>query len=182
MVDTREGVSLRGGSRRQGSEDADPHIWLDPRRVKVQAKTICRELSRLDPAHAREFEANLQGFLFDLDRLDREIAETLAPVKGRNVYVFHPSYGYLCDAYGLVQVPVEVEGRGPSSKELAGLIDRAREEGVKVLFIQPQFAKRDAVAIANAIHGKVISLDPVPRDYIREMREMATTLKDALTE
>jgi zinc transport system substrate-binding protein len=180
IVDTRKGVPLRYFRESGGKEVADPHIWLDPKRVGIQAATICEALSRLAPNHATEFEENLKAFRADLERVDRKIAGALAPVKGSRFYVFHPAFGYFGDSYGLVQVAVEIEGKEPSPKQLARLMGMAERDGVRVIFVQPQFARRNAEAIARAINGAVIPMNPLARDYLKNLEGMAEVLKGAL--
>jgi zinc transport system substrate-binding protein len=180
IVDTRKGVSLRYFKRSKGGSVPDPHIWLDPARVKIQAATICETLTRLAPDRRLSFEGNLRGFQRDLDRVDKEIAETLAPLKGSTFYVFHPAFGYFGDRYGLEQVAVEIEGKEPSPKQLSHLINKARREEVKVIFVQPQYAKKDAETIAREIGGAVVPMNPLPRDYLVNLEKMADLLRMGL--
>lgn len=198
MVDTTKGIKLRNieeaeehghhddkhGKHEEGHHhekgEADPHVWLDPNLVKIQAATIAEALSSLDPAHAPEYAKNLKEFQAELDSLDTLLAKSLESVKGKEFFVFHPAYGYFADAYGLKQVPVEIEGKEPSARNLAALIKHAREEGVKVIFVQPQFSSKSAETIAEAINGVVVSLDPLAKDYLSNMKEMAVKIRAAL--
>jgi len=180
IVDTRRGVPLRYFQRSAGNEVADPHIWLDPKRVKIQAVTVCQALCSAAPEQSLSFVAHLQSFLDELDRLDRSIDEALSGFGGRSFYVFHPAFGYFADSYGMKQVAVEMEGKEPTPRQLAGFIDRAREEGISVIFVQPQFSEKEAQAIAQAIDGVVVTIDPLPRDYIKSMREMARAIEKGL--
>ncbi len=148
--------------------------------MKIQAGTICTALSLLDPAHAATFERNMRAFMADLEDLDAGIARILAPVKGRKFYVFHPAFGYFGDSYGLTQVAVEVEGKEPTGRQLAGLIEEARADGVKAIFVQPQHAKRQAEAVARVIGAAVMPLNPLPRDYLKGLEEMAAILRKGL--
>lgn len=182
IIDTRKGVTLSYFEQGGGKQVPDPHIWLDPKRVKIQASTICEALSQIDAAHASEFKENLQAFQTDLDRLDAKITKILAPVKGQAFYVFHPAFGYFGESYGLTQVAVEIAGKEPSAKQLADLIERAKREKVRVIFVQPQYAKKDAETIAKAIDGAVVPINPLPRDYLTSLEEMAQTLKDGLSQ
>ena len=116
----------------------------------------------------------------DLDRVDREIARTLAPLKGREILVFHPAYGYFAHAYGLKQTAIEVEGKEPSAAHLAAVVERARQTGVKVIFVQPQFSTAGAQAIAKEIGGAVVPLDPMARDVLANLETMAETIKTSL--
>lgn len=181
IVDTRQGIKLRTENEPGGTAGApDPHIWLDPKLVKIQARNIETALAQLDPAHAAEYEKNLRDFQADLDRLDTELAATLTPFKGREFFVFHPAFGYFGDAYGLKQVPVEVGGKEPSAKELTALIEHAQKDGVKVIFVEPQFSPKSAQAVADAIGGAVVPLDPLNPDYIHNLENFAARFQQAL--
>ncbi|NOY81517.1 MAG: zinc ABC transporter solute-binding protein [Kiritimatiellaeota bacterium] len=177
--------SQHDGGHGTEAEDArgypDPHTWMSPRNVKIMARNIAHALEAEDPAGAELYRANLQQFLADLDAVDREIAAALAPVKGREVLVFHPAFGYFTEAYGLKQVAVELGGRAPTARRLAELIARARRDRVRVIFVQPQFSTRTAQAVAKAIHGAVVPMDPLARDYLDNLRSMARKVRKALS-
>jgi len=188
VIDTREGVPLRSMTAAEADPDeaahpagrADPHIWLSPRLVKIQAATIARALASADAAHAADYEKNLRAFQADLDRADAAIAKALAPLAGKELFVYHPAFGYFADAYGLKQVPVEVEGKEPSAKHLGAFIERARAAGVKVIFVQPQFSAKSAEAVARAIGGVVQPMDPLAKDYLANLETMAEKIRRAL--
>lgn len=190
LVNTQKGVTYRtldghdhdhpGEQVHHGTANhrtPDPHIWMSPRLVQIQARNIADALSRLDPVHAGQYAANLRAFEADLTRIDARIARLLAPMKGRKIYVFHPAFGYFTDAYGLVQVPIEMEGKEPSARQLAGLIDRAKQDKVKIVFVQPQFSAKSAEAIAKAIGGTVVPIDPLARDYLANLERIAAAIE-----
>lgn len=199
VVDLQKGIKLRkmtgeeseAGVAEHGHGEAeehehesgemDQHSWLDPQLAKIQARTIANTLIRIDPSHKAEYEKNLKDFQTDLDAVHEQLTKALAPVKGRSFFVFHPAYGYFGDAYGLKQIPVQIEGKEPTAKQLARLIDLAREDGVRVIFVQPQFSRKSAEALAKAIGGAVVPLDDLARDYLRNLREMAANLDSALS-
>jgi zinc transport system substrate-binding protein len=180
IIDTRKGVTLRYFKQSQGLEVPDPHIWLDPKRVKIQAETISKVLKETDPAHADEFEKNLKAFQADLDRVDMKIAGILAPLKGGKIYVFHPAFGYFAESYGLTQVAVEIEGKEPSPKQLSRLINMAKKEEVRVIFVQPQYATKEARTVARAIGGVVVPINPLPRNYLKNLEDMANIIEKGL--
>ena len=158
----------------------DPHTWLNPRLAKIQARNICGALKELVPEHAAAFETNLSRLLHDLDALDAELTDALGPLAGESIYVFHPAFGYFTDAYGLRQVPIELGGMEPSARELVGLMDHATSEGVRVIFVQPQFSTRSARAIAEEIGGAVVPIDPLSADYMDNLRNIAHEVAHAL--
>ena len=158
----------------------DPHTWLNPRFAKMQARNIFDALNELVPEHGEELEANLSELLHDLDALDAELTDALGPLAGESIYVFHPAFGYFTDAYGLRQVPIELGGMEPSARELVGLMDHATSEGVRVIFVQPQFSTRSARAIAEEIGGAVVPIDPLSADYMDNLRNIAHEVAHAL--
>jgi zinc transport system substrate-binding protein len=199
VVDTRAGVPLRKFSSAESEAEAehhahehaqhaddgptgrpDPHIWLSPLLAKIQAQTICNTLVELDPTHAPAYRRNLAAFHADLDRVHAQLTEALAPLKGREIFVFHPAFGYFTDAYGLKQLPVEIEGKEPTARQLKDLIERAQAARVKVIFVQPQFAKKSAEALADAIGGVVVPLDDLSRDYLKNLADIAEKIKAGL--
>jgi len=193
MVDTSAGIPRRQveDAHHHDEEDGsahgdehgglpDPHTWLNPRFAKIQARNICGALKELTPEHSAELEANLSQLLDDLDALDAELTDALGPLAGESIYVFHPAFGYFTDAYDLRQVPIELGGMEPSARELAGLIDHATSEGVRVIFVQPQFSTRSARAIAEEIGGVVVPIDPLSPDYMDNLRTIAREVTEAL--
>ncbi len=191
IVDTSQGIERMPmlahhhegeGAEEAGDEGLDPHIWLSPRLVKVQAQAIYQALADLDPAHRDEYRANLEAFLTDLDALDREIQDLLRDVPRRKFMVFHPSWGYFARDYGLEMVPIEVEGQEPSAAELADLIQEAREEGITVVFAQPEFSTRSAEVIAREIGGRVVLVSPLAEDWLENLHRTAQALAEALKE
>lgn len=194
VVDTTVGIPRRpieahgheGGDGGHGSADEgrhlDPHIWLSPRLAKIQVRHIVEALTELDPEHAPEYRDNLVAFEAEIDALDAEIRETLAGVAPAKFLVFHPSWGYFADEYGLEMVAIEVEGQEPSAAELAELIAMARAEGIRIVFAQPGLSTRTAEVIAEEIGGRVVLIDPLAYDWAENLRQVARTLAETLGE
>lgn len=181
IVDIRNGISLRYFDWGAAHQIPDPHIWLDPINAKIQAGTVCTALSLIDPEQAPTFEKNMRKFIKEMDRLHAEIKKILAPLKGRTFYVFHPAFGYFGELYGMKQVAIQKEGKEPTARQLAALIEQARSDNVKVVFVQPQHAKKDAEAIAAAVGGTTMSLNPLPKKYMAGLRKIAVTLRTGLS-
>jgi zinc transport system substrate-binding protein len=102
-------------------------------------------------------------------------------LRGKTFFVFHPAWGYFADEYGLKQVAIEQEGKEPSDEEATALQRSARQQGVKVVFVQPQIASRGAEAVARAIGARVEVLDPLAPDVldnlVRAARAIAASYK-----
>lgn len=192
IVDTAKGVKLRfldqsdgheqntGARHQHGKGSPDPHIWLNPILVKIQAANICRALKKLDPAHSTQYDQGLKSFAADLDALNIRLAGVLRPLKGKILFVFHPAFGYFTDAYGLRQRAIETGGKSPGPRHLAKLIDEAKRQKVKVIFVEPQFDEKTARAMAKAIGGAVVPLDPLAENYLKNMEKIAKSIANSL--
>ena len=187
IADARDGIALRAldgfntEQRAGGSAPLpDPHIWTSPALVRIMSEKLRDELIALDPASRADYEQNARRFMADLDTLDGEIRERLEGLEQRRFLVFHPSWGYFADTYGLEQVAVEQAGHEPGARSLARLIEVARQEDIRVIFVQSQFSRRDAETIARAIDGRVIAVDPLAEDYLANLRTVAAAFAESL--
>lgn len=155
----------------------DPHSWLSPALIPVQLVTIAKELGKLSPDNAEEFEANAAEYADSVLELDERLVEELGPLKGSTFYVFHAAFGYFAGAYGLTQEAIETGGREPSAKHLTKLIEQAREDQVKLVLVQPQFSDVSARKIADQIGAAVLSVDPLEKDVLSTLRSIADAVK-----
>jgi zinc transport system substrate-binding protein len=158
----------------------DPHIWLSPPLLEQLARNTAAALAAADPQRRADYQENLEGYLRRVAGTHRKVAELLAPLHGAPLFVFHPAFGYFADTYGLNQVAVETEGKDPSPRELTALIKRAKQAGARVIFVQPQFDQKSALAIARSIDGAVVPLDPLARDVLANLETMAALVEGAL--
>ncbi len=159
----------------------DPHVWLSPRLAKILARNVCRELEQLDPGHAPSFRGNLARLVAELDSLHAEISRELRPVAGAKMIVFHPAFGHFAAEYGLEQVAIEQGGLAPSPGHLASVLQLARENEIRAVFVQPQSSASAARALAASAGATVIELDPLAEDYLANLRHMARTIGQALS-
>ncbi|MBN2051105.1 MAG: zinc ABC transporter substrate-binding protein [Spirochaetales bacterium] len=189
IVDTSEGIEKRpieghdhGDEEDHGheAEEPDPHIWMSPVLVKKQAWIIAETLTKLDPAGAAYYRKNLESFITNLDTLDARLAEVLKPYAGQTIFVYHPAFGYFADRYGLKQVAIETGGKEPTPATLNEIIEHAKEEGVRVIFVQPEFPADSAAAVAAALNGSVVTVAPLAADYFENLERLAEALAGAL--
>jgi len=190
VVDLRQGVATRtmathaheGETTEESSHHlrgaTDPHIWLSPKRLAVQARMITETLQQIDPDNAADYAVHLTELISELDELDAFIETTLAPYRGRAFVVFHPSWGYFADDYGLRQIAIEAEGNEPSDAELTRIQEEMRSLGVAVIFVQPQIAGKSARAIADVMGARLETLDPLAPDVINNLRHVTDSIVD----
>jgi len=189
IVDTSEGIERReiqSTVEEADHEDdhdhdmLDPHIWVSPPLVEKQAENMLKALVELAPKREQELQENYRAFQTDLQELHEELKTILEPVKGSPLFVYHPSFGYFAETYGLHQLPIELGGNEPSPKQLQRVISLAKKRGVRVVFVQPEFSKASAQRVAEAINGAVVEVAPLKLDYLQNMRYIAQEVRQGL--
>ena len=168
------------GADHEEEGELDPHIWLSPRLVAQQATIIHDTLVSMLPDEKSIYDANLSAFLADIDTLDTTLKEEFSTIASHSFMVYHPSWGYFADDYGLTQISVEIGGTEPSASELASLIDEAKEHDIHIIFAQPEFDSRSAETIAEEIDGKVVMIDPLAENWLENMNTVGQDLAEGL--
>jgi zinc/manganese transport system substrate-binding protein len=166
----------------------NPHFSLDPGLAPAITQNILDGLVRVAPQHRAAFEGNRAAFLARLDEQMARWTKLMEPVKGARVVVFHPVYIYMLTRFGLRQAGALEDRPGipPSPQHLVNLIRQMKEEGIKVVLVEPwndvklanrvaEEAGARAYVMATAV-GAVKGAD----SYIAAIDYNVTTLAGAL--
>jgi zinc transport system substrate-binding protein len=155
---------------------SDPHVWVAPRHARAMAERIAAGLEAALPAEAESIRARLASVSAEIDALDAEIRALLAPHRGRRFFVVDPAFGTFAEDYGLVQVPLLPEHREPGARELARLVEAARAERARVLFVQPSFPREGAELVAADVGARLEPADPMAYDWSAGLRAFARAI------
>jgi zinc transport system substrate-binding protein len=168
----------------------DPHIWLDPTRVRdALVPALADALSAADPSGAEFYRERARAYAARLGELDAEIQEQLRSVKTRTFIGYHDTWRYFAERYGLEQAgSIEsYAGDEPTPAELGRLVALARERNITAVIMEPQLGERVARNIADEIGGKLETADPLGdpsdparADYVRTMKFNARAFVRAL--
>jgi ABC-type Zn uptake system ZnuABC Zn-binding protein ZnuA len=116
----------------------NPHLWTNPPFAKRYAEIVAATLSRRDPRHRARYKANSTAFAQQVDALDRAMTTATAslPSNQRQLLTYHDAYAYFGKHYdwkiiGAIQIS---SFEDPTAKDVAGLIDQVRDQGVKAIF------------------------------------------------
>lgn len=150
----------------------DPHVWMDPVLAKTQAQNILNALKEKYPADAAKFDENFAKFVKELDELDAYAKEKLGALNGGKFLIYHPALGYFAHRYNLEELSVEIEGKEPKPAELKELIDTAKEEKIKTIFIAKGFPTKAAQTIAKETGANVVKIDILSEQWDKSMREI----------
>ena len=179
VVDLRQGVEMITVDPMSGhcccchADCQDTHIWLSARQAKIQVNTIAEALIKRYPQNAERYRKALNALIQELDELDKQISAILQPLKQRTILVSHPAYAYFCRDYDLKQLSIEFEGKDPTPQQMNSIFTKAREAGLKRVFIQMQYNSKGARLFAQELGGKVVILDPYSEHYFKSMLEIA---------
>jgi len=176
IVDTKKNIKLnimqsyedfKNHSKHKNikNSEKDPHIWLSPQLVKIQAENIANALIKFDPKNKKTYLNNLKRFNKKLSNLHQIIKSKFDKNSQKSFLVFHPSWGYFANEFGLKQIPIQFEGKTPTGLEMKDIIYFAKQNGIKTIFIQKQFNIKIAESIAEQIGGKVVAIDPLAENY-----------------
>ena len=170
VVNLSEGLDLIAGKEvHHGDhvhlEGVDPHIWMSPKLVKSMATRMLEVLSELNPAKQAEYTENYQSFMNEIDQLDATIRDALKDYQGKAFVMFHPSLSYFARDYGLMQYSLESDGKEPTTQHMIKMVEMARKENIKAIYIQSEFDIDHAKVFAEEIKGKVVEVWPLNPEW-----------------
>jgi ABC-type Zn uptake system ZnuABC Zn-binding protein ZnuA len=141
----------------------DPHWWLSPVLAARSLGPIAEALATVDPIQADDYRRRARETASAYEALDRELAATLAPLRGKRFVSAHRAWVYFADRYGLVEAAsIEpVPGREPSPRELKTLVVEGRRGGLGRLFTEPQFPPAAARVVAHEANLALTLVDPI---------------------
>jgi zinc transport system substrate-binding protein len=163
-------------------EGADPHYWVSPKCALIMAASVREFLCELNPSQRQKYEVNYDSLISKIQEVDKNTSDLFSGVKNRSFMIYHPNLGYLARDYGLEEIPVEFEGKEPTPFRLKELIDRARKDGLKTIFVQKEYDTKNAKAIAGEIGAEVKIIDPLSEDWQKSTMDIVNALHNSLTE
>jgi len=138
----------------------NPHYWLDPKNAEFISANIMEGLARVDPAHAKTYEANRQAFLVRLSKKLTEWEARLAPLRTVPIVAYHNSWPYFARRFRLDFADfLEIKPGVPSTpSHLAAIIETMRTRGVRLVVREPHEPERDVAFVAAKTGAAVVVL------------------------
>ncbi|RAK11829.1 zinc transport system substrate-binding protein [Halanaerobium saccharolyticum] len=168
------------GHRHEGGRD--PHIWLSPARASLMVEIMRDELIEILPEYEAEFKENAEQYLEKMDAVDQKNQELLAEYQGQEILVYHPSFGYFTEHYGLEMLAIEAGGKEPGPRQLQEIIEYARQQRIKNVFYQAKIDSSRTRAVAEELGGEIVQLNPLASNYLDNLRVMAEKMAAELAE
>ncbi len=184
IVNCSNGITFMPNQDNDGDADEnqyDTHVWVSPKNAKIMVENIYQGLIQLDPSNKDYYKSNKDKYLQELDNEDKKINETLKGDINRKILVYHPAWAYFCRDYGLTQISIEKNGKEPTPQGMTDLIDQAKRDNIKIIFISPQFSNKSAESVATEIGGKIVTIDDMDKNYLENLKKVAEAFRNALS-
>lgn len=166
------------------------HVWMDVSRYEEEVKNIAAAMAAADPVNAGEYEANTEAYLKKLEILKAELETLKGKASGRKIIIFHDSFAYFADAFGLdIAYMIDMdENTSLSANEVSQLVELVRKEHIDMLFAEEQYGTKIADAVSRETDASVYVLDSLVTgeddcdSYIRGMEFNLEQLSKAFGE
>jgi zinc transport system substrate-binding protein len=163
-------------------EGADPHYWVSPKCALIMAASVRDFMCELNPGNKNKYDSNYLDLVRRIQELDNKASGLFSRVNSKSFMIFHPNLGYLARDYGLEEISVEYEGKEPPPSRMRELIDRARADRIKTIFVQREYDIKNAKAIAHEIGAKVQIIDPLSENWFASTTDIINAVYSSLTE
>ena len=187
LIDTSRGIDLIASESCESDNQeehhhhhgpVDPHTWSSPKQALIIIRNIYEAVVKLYPEHESEFTRNYLSFKKEVEETDSLLNQLLSTVEPNSFIIYHPALTYLAKDYGLTQYCIEFEGKEPSPDLLQELIHTAREQDIRIIFVQQEFDRKNAAIIARETGCKLVIINPLSYHWKEEMVRIAQVLSD----
>ncbi|KAA6329485.1 zinc transport system substrate-binding protein [termite gut metagenome] len=180
VVDTSNGITYikEDGSAHEHAKAGgiEPHVWCSAANARIIAKNTVDALCRLDEENESYYLMRYDSLCRRIERTDSIIRTILKDAAASTFMIYHPSLSYYARDYGLHQICIEEGGKAPSPAHLKELIEMCKAEGVGIIFIQPEFDRRNAEAIAKETGTRIVPINPLAYEWEEELIRVAKEL------
>lgn len=188
IINTSQGIELIAGTcshahhshsncTHNHAHGVDPHIWCSPKSLSKIAENIYNTIACEMP-DSTKYGERYTTLCAKLLELDEEVSEACRQSHHNTFFIYHPALTYLARDYGLTQVAIEHEGKEPSAKHLARIIEQARNEGIKHIFYQSEFPASSVEVICKDANATCVEINPLEEDIFENIRHIVSLITE----
>ena len=182
VVNLSNGIETIAGScshthhGRHCHHGVDPHIWCSPKSIKIMAQNayaaICATIS------GKKYRDSYAALNEKIAELDSDVEAMCSSAALPYFIIYHPALTYLARDYNLEQVAIENEGKEPSAKRIAEIIERGRRSGVKRVFYQSEFPQSSVGVVAEDIGAEAVEINPLGENIFENLRHITALITE----
>ena len=135
------------GENEKGKED--PHAWLNIENGVIYAKNIAKQLIAKDPEHKDTYQKNLDKYVAELDKLDKDAKERLAkiPEEKKLIVTSEGCFKYFSKAYGVPSAYIwEINTEEEQTTRLVEILKKSK---VPSLFVESSVDERPMKTVSQ---------------------------------
>ena len=160
-------------------EGVNPHIWTSTETYITQINSIKDGLQEADNANSEVYEANANEYIQAIKDLKQKYSEKLQVLKGMKAITLNEAFEYLGQELGMEMTVIETDHEEStlSAEMLRNLIDKMKEQDIKMIIVAKEDNKTNAETIANETGARIYELNSgltgsLDKDaYIKAMEE-----------
>lgn len=157
------------------SHGIDPHIWTSPKELKAMAQNAYEAIIAEWP-DSTKYTDNYNALTLALNELDAKCAAMCQAAACKAFVIYHPALTYFARAYGLEQIAIESDGKEPSAKHLARIIDKANALGVTTLLYQTQYPRSAVEIVAKDMGVECYEINPLEENVVENITAITRTI------
>ncbi len=159
-------LPVAGGHKHGGGHDhEDLHIFTSPLNALVMAEEIADELIKMDRNNASFYQKNLQAFKLSVTDEVERLHLKLKAVKGKPFIVFHHSWQYFGEVFGL-QKPKTIdlhEGISAGVKTVMNTRKAIASEDIHCVFSNPEISGKRIEVLTENLNVRSVEIDAMGR-------------------
>ena len=167
--------------------EENAHIWTSIDNYILQVQNIAEELKTADAKNAEIYTQNAQKYVDELNKLNEEYKSKLAKSNGEKAICLNEAFEYMGQELGMEMITIKTdhEESAISAGMLKSVINKVKEDDIKIIIIDKNDSKTNAETIANETVAKILELNSgltgeLNKDaYINQMRENMSILENA---
>jgi zinc transport system substrate-binding protein len=158
------------------TDATDPHVWSSAKNAVLFSQNMLNAVVELDVENAGLYRANFEKLTQKIAETDSALTRLLKDIPTRSFIVYHPALAYLARDYNLTQHSIEFEGKNPSPAQMKELVDLAKAENIKIVFVQQEFDIKNSEVIAREIGATSHTINPLAYEWDEELIRIAQLL------
>ena len=159
-----------------GHANGDPHIWSSTQTALTVATNMYNALIQHDTKHKDYYLDNFKALEKSILQTDSIVKSYVAEAPTKSFIIFHPALSYFAEQYGLHQYSIEVDGKNPTPRQIAELVKKAKQENIKVIFMQEEYDIKNAEPRAKETGAKIVIINPLSYNWDQELIKIAKAI------
>lgn len=183
IINLSQGIELIAGTcshaHHKHAHGVDPHIWCSPKSLDKMARNAYHAIIREMPDSVK-YKMAFNDLIIRISDLNMEVAKKCFTdeEEDKAFVIYHPALSYLARDYQLMQIAIENEGKEPSAKHLARIIEQARDKDIKYVFYQSEFPASSVEIICKDINATAVEINPLDENIFENIRHIVTLITE----